>query len=66
VRWSEKDEENFLGALALLKVIKGVGFISSWDDPVVRFSYKMYVKDFEPEKPTTVPSSTQPGPEPAR
>ena len=66
VRWSEKDEENFLGALALLKVIKGVGFISSWDDPVVRFSYKMYVKDFEPEKPTAVPSSTQPGPEPAR
>ncbi len=47
--WTVKDEENFQGILELLEVIKAVGAVSYWKEPVIEFSYRVLVKDFMPE-----------------
>ncbi len=56
-RWTQEDEENFQGMMELLKVVKGIGIVNYWEKPVVEFSFKMAVKDFEAE---SYPSSPEP------
>lgn len=49
-RWPEGDKEDFISMLDTVQVIQGIGFVSLWEKPYLKCSYKVDMKDLPPEE----------------